>query len=91
MSSPHQLRTGPVEPHALQSLAESVIGLYKTEVIRQKGPWKGPEDVEFETLDWGCRYHDKRLLEPIGDILSAEFEPLYYPKRQSDRVEAGLN
>ena len=35
------------------ALAESIIGLYKTEVIRRRGPWRGPEDVEFATLEWG--------------------------------------
>ena len=33
------------------ALAESIIGLYKTEVIRRRGPWRGPEDVEFATLE----------------------------------------
>ncbi len=73
------------------ALAESVIGLYKTEVIRQKGPWKGLDDVEFETLDWVCWYNDQRLLEPIGDIPPAEFEQDYYQNRESGLVEAGLN
>ena len=48
------------------ALAESVIGLFKTEVIRQEGPWRGLEEVEFATLDWVCWYNKKRLLEPIG-------------------------
>ena len=73
------------------ALAESVIGLYKTEVIRQKGPWRGLDDVEFETLDWVCWYNEKRLLEPIGDVPPVEFEELYYQNRQSDLVEVGLN
>lgn len=73
------------------ALAESIIGLYKTEVIRQKGPWRSLDDVEFETLDWVCWYNDKRLLEPIGDIPPAEFEQLYHQNRQSGLVETGLN
>ena len=73
------------------ALAESVIGLFKTEVIRQKGPWKGLDDVEFATLDWVGWYNDKRLLEPIGDIPPAEFEQMYYASRRSGLVEAGLN
>ena len=28
------------------------LGLYKTEVIHRRGPWRGPEDVEFATLEW---------------------------------------
>ena len=73
------------------ALAESVIGLYKTEVIRREGPWKGLDDVEFATLDWVCWYNDKRLLEPIGDIPPAEFEQMYYKNQPSGLDEAGLN
>ena len=39
------------------ALAESVIGLFKTEVIRRRGPWRGLEDVEFATLDWVSWYN----------------------------------
>ncbi len=72
------------------ALAESVIGLYKTEIIRQKGPWKGLDDVEFATLDWVSWYNERRLPEPIGDIPPVEYEQMYYQK-QSDLVRAGLN
>jgi transposase InsO family protein len=48
------------------ALAESGIGLYKTEVIRRKGPWRGVEAVEFSTLDWVDWFNNRRLLEPIG-------------------------
>ena len=60
------------------AMAESVIGLFKTEVIRRLGPWKGIEDVEFATLDWVAWFNTKRLLEPIGDIPPIEFEEAYY-------------
>jgi hypothetical protein len=43
-----------------------VIGLFKTEVIRRRGPWRGPEDVEFATLEWVWWFNYHRLLEPIG-------------------------
>ena len=45
------------------ALAESIIGLYKTEVIHRRGPWRGPEDVEFATLEWGKpgAVQDRRL------------------------------
>ena len=49
-------------------LAESIIGLYKTEVTRRRGPWRGPEDVEFATLEWVHWYNTQRLLEPIGNV-----------------------
>ena len=73
------------------ALAESVIGLYKTEVIRKDGPWKGVDDVEFATLDWVSWFNEQRLLGPIGDIPPAEFEKMYYQQQQSRLVEAGLN
>jgi transposase InsO family protein len=60
------------------ALAETVIGLYKTEVIRKKGPWHHLEAVEFETLDWVDWFNNRRLLEPIGDIPPAEYEAMYY-------------
>jgi len=55
-------------------LAESVIGLFKTEVIRRREPWRGLEDVEFATLEWVSWYNTQRLLEPIGYIPPVEYE-----------------
>jgi len=60
------------------ALAESIIGLFKTEVIRRKGPWKHLEAVEFATLDWVDWFNHRRLLEPIGDMPPAEYEARYY-------------
>jgi transposase InsO family protein len=60
------------------AMAESVIGLFKTEVIRRRGPWRCLEDVEFATLDWISWYNERRLLEPIGYVPPAEFEAMYY-------------
>ena len=60
------------------ALAESIIGLYKTEVIRRRGPWRGPEDVEFATLEWVHWYNTQRLLEPIGNVPPVEYEMNYY-------------
>jgi putative transposase len=34
------------------ALAETIIGLYKTELIRRRGPWKGLDDLEYATLEW---------------------------------------
>lgn len=73
------------------ALAESVIGLYKTEVVRKNGPWKGADDVEFATLDWIAWFNDQRLFGLVGDIPPAEFEQMYYQKQQSGLSEAGLN
>ena len=60
------------------ALAESVIGLFKTEVIQRKGPWRSLEAVEFATLEWVDWFNNRRLLGPIGDIPPAEFEAQYY-------------
>ena len=49
------------------ALAESIIGLYKTEVIRTRGPWRGLEPVEFATLDWVDWFNHRRILEPIRE------------------------
>ncbi len=50
------------------ALAESIIGLFKTEMIRRLGPWRSLEAVEFATLDWVDWFNNRRLLEPIGNI-----------------------
>ena len=60
------------------ALAESVIGLYKTELIRNKGPWSGLDDLEIATLEWVDWWNNRRLLEPIGRIPPAEAEAAYY-------------
>ena len=60
------------------ALAETIIGLYKTEVIRRRGPWRSLEAVEFATLEWVDWFNNRRLLEPIGNIPPAEAEARYY-------------
>jgi transposase InsO family protein len=60
------------------ALAESIIGLFKTEVIRLKGPWRHLEAVEFATLRWVDWFNHRRLLEPIGYVPPAEYEARYY-------------
>jgi putative transposase len=60
------------------ALAETINGLYKTEVIRRRGPWKSLEAVEFATLEWVDWFNNRRLLEPIGNMPPAEAEAAYY-------------
>ena len=60
------------------ALAESVIGLFKTEVIRRQGPWRNLDTVEFATLTWIDWFNTRRLLEPIGYVPPAEFEARYH-------------
>ena len=66
------------------ALAETIIGLYKTELIRRRGPWKGLDDVEYSTLEWVDWFNNRRLLEPIGDVPPAEFEAAYRSTEGSD-------
>lgn len=60
------------------AMAESVIGLYKTEVINHQGPWRTFESVEYTTLAWVDWYNYKRLHSSIGDVPPVEFEQAYY-------------
>jgi putative transposase len=60
------------------ALAESVIGLYKAEVIHHAGPWRGFEDVEYATLEWVAWFNTQRLLEPLGYLPPAEYEEQFY-------------
>jgi putative transposase len=60
------------------ALAESIIGLFKTEVIHRHGPWRHLEAVEFATLDWVDWFNHRRLLEPIGYVPPAEYEARFY-------------
>ncbi len=59
------------------ALAETVIGLFKAEVIHRSGPWRGFDDVEFATLEWVWWFNHQRLLEPLGYVPPAEFELQY--------------
>ena len=60
------------------ALAETINGLYKTEVIHQRGPWKSMEKVELVTLEWVAWYNHHRLLGSIGYIPPVEAEERYY-------------
>jgi putative transposase len=72
------------------ALAESVIGLFKTEVIQRKGPWRQLEAVEFATLDWVDWFNTRRLLEPIGYVPPAEYETTYYERLRHATNENGV-
>ena len=64
------------------ALAETINGLYKTEVIRRRGPWRNVDDVEYATLVWVDWFNNRRLLEPLGYVPPAEFEAAYYQQRR---------
>ena len=65
-----------------------MIGLYKTEVIRRRGPWRGLEDVEFATLTWVAWYNGSRLHESLGYASPVEFEKTFHgsPAATADAV-----
>ena len=60
------------------ALAETIVGLYKTEVIYHRGPWRHIDPVEYATLEWVDWFNNRRLLEPIGNMPPVEFETAYY-------------
>ena len=62
------------------ALAETIIGLYKTELIRRRGPWKGLDEVEYATLEWVDWFNHRRLLGPIGHVPPAELEAAYHQR-----------
>jgi putative transposase len=70
------------------ALAESVIGLFKTEVIRRRGPWRSLEAVEYATLEWVAWFNNQRLLEPIGNVPPAEAEAHYYAAGEAPALAA---
>jgi putative transposase len=69
------------------ALAETMIGLYKTELIRRRGPWKGIDDLEYATLEWVDWFNHRRLLEPIGDVPPAEFEAVHHRREDPSRTD----
>ena len=72
------------------ALAETVIGLFKTELIHRDGPWKGLEDVEFATLEWVAWFNTQRLLEPLGYVPPAEYEEQFHRTHAAHAVVGAL-
>jgi transposase InsO family protein len=86
-----ELSVGSVGDAYDNALAETINGLFKTEVIRKDGPWRNLEEVEFATLTWVDWFNHRRLLSSIGDVPPAEFEAMYYAAKTGPAKEAGLN
>ena len=68
----HTRLTGGVGDSYDNALAETIIGLYKTEVIRKRAPWKTLDEVEYATLEWVDWFNHRRLLAPIGNVPPAD-------------------
>jgi putative transposase len=73
------------------ALAESVIGLFKTEVIRTRGPWRNIDAVEFAVLAWVDWFNNRRLLESLDYVPPVEYETAYYRARSTRAAVARLN
>ena len=73
------------------ALAETIFGLYKTEVIRRNCPWRCFEEIEFATLEWVDWYNNRRLFGTIGNVPPTEFEERYSKQSESLAMVAGLN
>ena len=56
------------------ALAETTIGLYKTERIRREGPWRSLSEVELATLEWVDWYSRARLHSACGGVSPARYE-----------------
>ena len=70
------------------ALAETLIGLYKTEVIHARGPWRPLDAVEYETLEWVDWFNNRRLLESIGHVPPAEYEQAYHRLTEAQAMAA---
>ncbi len=69
---------GTVEDSYDNALAETVNGMFKTELIRRQAPWRTVDDVELATLGWVDWFNNRRLHSALGDVPPAEFEAAYY-------------
>jgi putative transposase len=65
------------------ALAESVHALYKTELIRRRGPWRSMEEVELATARWVEWYNQRRLHGAIENLPPAEYEDRYWRRLQA--------
>ncbi len=63
------------------AMAESVVGLYKTECAHREGPWCGVEDLELATLNWVHWFNESRLHSALGHVPPIEFETAYHAER----------
>ena len=68
----------------VNALAETIIGLYKTELVRHRGPWRGLDDLELATLEWVDWFNHRRLHHHnVGRVPPAEAEDLHYRQQHS--------
>ena len=70
------------------AMAETINGIYKSEVIEHEGPWQGKSDVEFATLNWVNWFNKKRRFGPIGYISPDQAERNFYDSLITDSIAA---
>ena len=80
-------RSGLIRPDC-RTVAETINGLFKAEVIHRRGPWRNFEAVEYATLEWVDWFNNRRLLEPIGNIPPAEAEANFYAALETEDIAA---
>jgi len=68
------------------ALAETINGLYKTELIKPRGPWRTLDAVEYATAEWVDWFNHRRLYEYCGDIPPVEAENHYYAQHQAQPI-----
>jgi putative transposase len=81
---------GSVNDSYDNALAEAVNALYKTELIRQQGPWKSVDDVELATLSWVTWFNTVRLHGTLGDIPPTEYETAHYVHQAETNQQVGI-
>ena len=72
------------------ALAETINGLYKTELVRNKGPWRGLDDLELATLEWVDWFNHRRIFHDLGRIPPAEYEDLHYRQQHPAKQSGNL-
>jgi hypothetical protein len=77
---------GSVGDNDDNALAETINGLFRTEVIHRRGPWRSVEALALVTLEWVDWFHNRRRIEPIGNIPPAEAEASHYADLESRAV-----
>lgn len=70
------------------ALAETINGLYKTELIWRRGPWRSIDAVEIATLEWVDWFNNRRIMESIGNVPPVEYEAAYYEQLESQAIAA---
>jgi putative transposase len=73
------------------ALAETINGLYTTELIKKQGPWRGVDQVELATAEWVDWFNHRRLYEYCGDIPPAEMEAAHYAQTTAQHTAALSN